>query len=270
MNMTALTRSQATDTPPTSDETSRCEPFVPSVSEDEAKTRFTTSVAEGIHFLMRRGMGRDRASRELLNMIADGCSPDEDEIFKVMETRGLSFNDASSVMTVAAAFNIARTNGATTEAIDQLTSRLDFSKLAIGTETRSSSPASLPSSPIKHSVHISRKDSAGSTSPTAITKKNQRTKGKSDKASRTVPKGKKRGLTEKATTSQARTEDANKSSADIEVKKMLNAKFKDGNRAKSPEAKPRTKRASAQQLDEAQPKKRARATPDAASCSTTV
>ena len=80
MNMTALTRSQATDTPPTSDETSRCEPFVPSVSEDEAKTRFTTSVAEGIHFLMRRGMGRDRASRELLNMIADGCSPDEDEV----------------------------------------------------------------------------------------------------------------------------------------------------------------------------------------------
>ena len=193
------------------------------------------------------------------------------KIFKVMETRGLSFNDATSVMTVATAFNIASTNGATSEAIDQLTSRLDFSKLAISTGAKSSTPASLPSSPIKHSVHISRKDSAGSISPTVIMKKNQRTKGKCDKASRTAPKGKKRALTEKSTTSQARTEDANKSSADIEVKeKMLNAKLKDGNRAKSPEAKPRTKRASAQQLDEAQPKKRARATPDAASCSTTV
>ena len=73
--MTALT---ATDN---NDETARSEgPFVPSVSEDEAKTRFTTSVAEGIDFLMRLGMGRDRASREILNMIADGCSPDEDEV----------------------------------------------------------------------------------------------------------------------------------------------------------------------------------------------
>ena len=72
--MTALT---ATDN---DDQTSRCEPFVPSVSENEAKTRFTTSVAEGVDFLMRLGMGRDRASREILNMIADGCSPDEDEV----------------------------------------------------------------------------------------------------------------------------------------------------------------------------------------------
>jgi len=78
--MTALTRSKATtcsDTTPINDET---DSFVPSVSEDEAKTRFSASVAEGIDFLMRRGMGRDRASRELLNMIADGCSPDEEEV----------------------------------------------------------------------------------------------------------------------------------------------------------------------------------------------
>ena len=194
------------------------------------------------------------------------------KIFKVMETRGLSFNDATSVMTVATAFNIASTNGATSEAIDQLTSRLDFSKLAINTGAKSSSPAPLPSSPIKHSVHISRKDSAGSISPTVIMKKNQRTKGKCDKAGRTAPKGKKRALTEKSTTPQARTEDTNKSSADIEVKeKMLNAKLKDGNRAKSPDTKPRSKRVSTQQLDESQPKKRARsAAPDAPPCSTTV
>ncbi len=78
--MTALNRSKATETTPVNDETSQPESFVPSVSEDEAKTRFTASVAEGIDFLMRRGMGRDRASRELLNMIADGCSPDEEEV----------------------------------------------------------------------------------------------------------------------------------------------------------------------------------------------
>jgi len=269
--MTALTRSKATtcsDTTPINDETSQSDSFVPSVSEDEAKTRFTASVAEGIDFLMRRGMGRDRASRELLNMIADGCSPDEEEIFKVMEARGLSFYDATRVIAVAAAFNIARNNGATTEAIDELTSRLNFSRLTISTETRSTSPASLSSSPNKHSVQIY---SAGSISPTAMTKKNQRTTVKSDKANRAVPKGKKRALTDKSSTTQVRKEDANKSSADIEVKeKMLNAKLKDGNRAKSPETKPRTKRASVQQLEESQPKKRARGTPDVASCSTTV
>eukprot|EP00984_Skeletonema_dohrnii_P013253 scaffold5462_cov103-Skeletonema_dohrnii-CCMP3373.AAC.13 len=184
-----------------------------------------------------------------------------------MESRGLSFYDATRVITVAAAFNIARNNGATTEAIDELTSRLDFSRLTISTETRSTTPASLSSSPNKHSVQIY---SAGSISPT-MTKKNQRTKVKSDKANKAVPKGKKRALAENNTTTQVRTDDANKSSADIEVKeKMLNAKLKDGNRAKSPETKPRTKRASVQQLEESQPKKRARGTPDAASCSTTV
>jgi hypothetical protein len=189
-----------------------------------------------------------------------------------METRGLSFDDATRVMTVAAAFNVARNNGATTEAIDQLTSRLNSSRLTINTEIRSSSHASsapISSSPNKQSAHITRKDCAGAISPTALTKKNIQSKGKSDKASRTAPKGKKRALAEKAATTQARTEDANKSSADIEVKeKLLNAKLKDNKRAKSPEVKPRAKRASVQQLDESQPKKRVRASSDAASCST--
>lgn len=190
------------------------------------------------------------------------------KIFKVMETRGLSFYDATRVMTVAAAFNIARNNGTATESIDQLTSRVNFSRLTISTGTRS--PSSV--SPNKKALKISRQDSVGSFSPVAITKKNQRTQGKSDKASRTAPKGKKRALAETTTsTTQARTEDANKSCADRDVKeKMLNAKLKDGNRAKSPEAKPRTKRASTQQLDDSQPKKRVRTAPEAASCSTTV
>lgn len=175
-------------------------------------------------------------------------------------------------MTVAAAFNIVRNKGSATESIDQLTSRLNFSSLTISTGTRTPSSASLSASPASNnSIILSRKDSVGSISPVAITKKNQRTKGKADKANRTVPKGKKRALADTTTTTQARTEDANKSCADREVKeKILNAKLKDGNRAKSPEAKPRTKRASTQQLEDSQPKKRVRATSEAASCSNTV
>lgn len=196
-----------------------------------------------------------------------------------METRGLSFDDSTKVITVATAFNTARDVGgvSTTEAIDQLTSRLNFSLRTIHSDIsdiRTPSPtscssASLPSSPNKHSVHITRNDSACSVSPTASTKKN-RTKGKSDKAGRTtIQKGKRRALADKGTTTQARTEDSNKSSADTEVKekKMLQAKLKDGKRAKSPEAKPRAKRTCVQRLEESQPKKRARATPDNASCS---
>lgn len=61
-------------------EKSRPDSFVPSSSEEEAKTRFTTSVAAGVDFLICRGVGREQASRELLNMVADGCSPDEEEV----------------------------------------------------------------------------------------------------------------------------------------------------------------------------------------------
>ena len=208
-----------------------------------------------------------------------------------METRGLSFDDASKVITVAAAFNAAHNNegGASTtmEAIDQLTSRLNFSRLIINSDIRSSSlsssssssVSSLLASPNKQSVHIARKDSTGSNSPAALTKKNNKPKGKGDnnnKAGRTIiQKGKKRALAEKGTATHT-SSDSNNSSADIEVKeKMLHAKkLKDGSkRAKSPEAKPRAKRTPVQQLEETQPKKRARGSnpPDAAgSCSADV
>ena len=180
-----------------------------------------------------------------------------------METRGLSFNDATRVMTVAAAFDKARSNnGETTEAIDQLTSRLDFSRLTIHTETKSSSIAShMPTSNL-NSARISRNESTGANSPTAMAKKCSRTK---VKVNRVGSKGKKRALVEKATT-QIMAEDPNKT-ADIEVEeKMLNAKMK----TRSPEAKPRTKRASAQQLEESQPAKRGRTAQDTATCATRV
>ena len=82
--MTAVTTT-TTATPCNGDssidaEKSRSESFVPSASEEEAKTRFTTSVAAGVDFLMCRGVGREQASRELLNIVANGCSPDEEEV----------------------------------------------------------------------------------------------------------------------------------------------------------------------------------------------
>ena len=81
--MTAVTTTTATPCNGNSSsdaEKSRSESFVPSASEEEAKTRFTTSVAAGVDFLMCRGVGREQASRELLNIVANGCSPDEEEV----------------------------------------------------------------------------------------------------------------------------------------------------------------------------------------------
>jgi len=81
--MTAVTTTTATPCNGNSSsdaEKSRSESFVPSASEEEAKTRFTTSVAAGVDFLMCRGVGREQASRELLNIVGNGCSPDEEEV----------------------------------------------------------------------------------------------------------------------------------------------------------------------------------------------
>ena len=81
--MTAVTTTTATPCNGNSSsdaEKSRPESFVPSASEEEAKTRFTTSVAAGVDFLMCRGVGREQASRELLNIVGNGCSPDEEEV----------------------------------------------------------------------------------------------------------------------------------------------------------------------------------------------
>ena len=81
--MTAVTTTTATPCNGNSSsdaEKSRSESFVPSASEEEAKSRFTTSVAAGVDFLMCRGVGREQASSELLNMVANGCSPDEEEV----------------------------------------------------------------------------------------------------------------------------------------------------------------------------------------------
>ena len=52
----------------------------PSALEEEAKTRLVSALSKGVHTLVERGHGRERASTELLNEIADGCAPDEEEV----------------------------------------------------------------------------------------------------------------------------------------------------------------------------------------------
>jgi hypothetical protein len=54
--------------------------ILPSATEAEAKTRFVSALSKGVHTLLERGHGRERASAELLNEIADGCAPDEEEV----------------------------------------------------------------------------------------------------------------------------------------------------------------------------------------------
>jgi len=104
--------------------------FLPSISAKEAHARFFSAVSEGVDMLVREhGHGRDRATENLLNEFADGCSPSEQEVFKTMEVLGLSMDDATTVTRVATAFRNAQSSrGSTVEAIDELTSRLRRAK----------------------------------------------------------------------------------------------------------------------------------------------
>lgn len=52
----------------------------PSSTEDEAKSKFISALEKGVDKLLSRGHGRDRISEELLNEIANGCSPNENEV----------------------------------------------------------------------------------------------------------------------------------------------------------------------------------------------
>jgi len=54
--------------------------FTPSTTEEEAKIRFRNQLQNGVDKLLAQGNGRDRISTQLLNEIANGCSPDETEV----------------------------------------------------------------------------------------------------------------------------------------------------------------------------------------------
>lgn len=68
----------------TDDRPSSRKSLPPSATEEEAKSRFVTALTEGIDVAQKRGHGRERASAELLTEIADGCSPDEDEVGNIV------------------------------------------------------------------------------------------------------------------------------------------------------------------------------------------
>jgi hypothetical protein len=82
--MTAITRNPSTTPHPNplqKTEASNNEPvFSPSSTVEEAKSRFATAVSNSVDRLMCMGHGRERASAEVLNEIADGSSPDEAEV----------------------------------------------------------------------------------------------------------------------------------------------------------------------------------------------
>ncbi|KAL3779426.1 hypothetical protein HJC23_000528 [Cyclotella cryptica] len=86
--MTAITRSRSSPpsatqkTPFRATETSKGETsvFSPSSTVEEAKSRFAMAVSSGVEAVMRFGHGIDRASVEILNEIADGCPPDDEEV----------------------------------------------------------------------------------------------------------------------------------------------------------------------------------------------
>jgi len=63
----------------TSQKTNHTE-FTPSTTEEEAKIRFRNILQNGVDKLLAQGNGRDRISTQLLNEIANGCSPDETEV----------------------------------------------------------------------------------------------------------------------------------------------------------------------------------------------
>ena len=58
----------------------RCPKIPPSSTEEEAKTKFTNALTSGVDSLVAKGHHYDCVSVELLNEIANGCSPNEDEV----------------------------------------------------------------------------------------------------------------------------------------------------------------------------------------------
>ncbi|KAL7530632.1 hypothetical protein ACHAXR_003606 [Thalassiosira sp. AJA248-18] len=288
--MTAIT-TKASPTPSKASSQEDARPskqsFPHSATEEEAKTRFVSALTKGVDTLLDRGHGRERAAAELLNEIADGCSPDEDEIFQTMESLGISLEDATKVMTVSSAFRAAQaTKGRSAiEAMDELTSRLNLADIGHkGGSSRSPSPspsaASIPSTPSTLKLtELTRNESVDSLqtrpSSAAMAKKCQRPmmRAKSHQQGR----GRKRALAEKTPEKldsnvmieEPKTKAVGVAAADLEVKeKMLNAKLSkaDGKkpkslaRAKSPEGGlvARGKRTAALHVEESQTNKRPR------------
>ncbi|KAL3768239.1 hypothetical protein ACHAW5_003002 [Stephanodiscus triporus] len=219
----------------------------PSATEEEAKTRYTSALSKGVRTLLERGQGRERASVELLNEIADGCAPDEEEIFQTMETLGISLEDATRVMTVSAAFRKAQIQGRSTiEAIDELTSRLNLANLLRGGGSpRSSSPtpsASAPVVPLTPGGAKSTEDSLHIRPSATSAKKCQRPP-RITKTQQQQGRGRKRALAEKTPEKRdgnvmiEEKPNGKAAASDLEVKeKIMNAKLSKAEGGKKPKS----------------------------------
>lgn len=249
MTALTLTKSALPDKKASAKEDIRTHPnsAPPSATEDEAKTRFVEALTKGVDVLLERGHGRERASAELLNRLQTSSNsvynnPDEDEIFQTMESLGLSMEDATKVMTVSSAFRKARTTkgGSATEAIDELTSRLNLAGLSHkGRSSRSPSPppsaASVASAPSAIKMtELARNESIESLQSrnAQIAKKGQRPT--RAKIQHQQGRGRKRALAEKTPEKRdtnVMIEEQPKAKAvaavaDLDVKeKMMNAKL---------------------------------------------
>ncbi|KAL9191379.1 hypothetical protein ACHAXT_001085 [Thalassiosira profunda] len=266
--MTAITTTKApapaAEAPPQGAARPAVRSVPPSETEGEAKSKFAAAVAKGMGTLLARGHGRERASGELLGELAGGCSPNEEEIFRTMESLGISLEDATRVMTVSSAFQQAKADkgGSAVAAIDELTTRLNLAGLSTHGKGRSRSPspspspsgASLQSTPSHGQVSELPKsesaDSLHSRTSTTSAKKSSGPRGPNNMRGG-GGRGRKRALAEKA---PQKARDGNvlaaeepakkKASADRAVQeKMLHAKLAEGKkpkassaaRAKSPE-----------------------------------
>jgi len=97
-----------------------------------AKSRFVKAVSRAMSELLTVGYGREQASAILIREIRqESASPDEKEVFELMDSLGIGINEATRTLTVAAAVRKARVERSlsTSQAIDVLTSRLGTAKI---------------------------------------------------------------------------------------------------------------------------------------------
>lgn len=97
-----------------------------------AQSRFVKAVSRAMSELLSGGYGREQASAILIRKIRqENASPDQKEVFDLMDSLGIGINEATRTLTVAAAVRKARVERglSSSEAIDELTARLGTSKL---------------------------------------------------------------------------------------------------------------------------------------------
>ncbi|KAL7501710.1 hypothetical protein ACHAXN_007528 [Cyclotella atomus] len=239
--------------------------FTPSSSVQEAKSRFASALSSGVDTLVSLGHGRDRARKQVLSEIAGGCSADEEEVFKLMASQGVSMDDATKASTVSTAFRKALSSGTSDiQAIDELTSRLSLSKVAHHEPLRCTEAASS-NDLINNTMDVVHSPAASASLTTRPSAQSLLTggsgKARSPKSSGDkMHKGKKRVLVEKVKPNIEGAKAASKAEDEVNAKISKDEKSKDSGRKAGVPAERRGKRAaSLRGVDEGgQPAKRVR------------